>query len=70
MNAEQIYKALVIASDMGLIDVDHEALAKNILSNNHFLQDYNHRREGLPVFWAVAAKARSDTPAGDSTPPF
>lgn len=54
MDAKQIYTVMAVAADMGLISFDFEALCKRTLTDSHFLQVFDHKRDGISYIWAVA----------------
>lgn len=54
METKQIYTILVIADDMGLIEINHKALVERVLGDEGLLQSFDQTRDGLSVFWALA----------------
>ncbi|MEQ9027547.1 MAG: 3'-5' exonuclease [Aggregatilineales bacterium] len=54
MEAKEIYTVLAVAADMGLINFNFDELCKRTLADGHFLQVFDHKRDGVSYIWAMA----------------
>ena len=72
MEAKEIYTVLAVAADVGLINFNFDELCKRTLADGHFLQIFDHKREGTSYIWAVAdlLEERLESPGAQASATF
>lgn len=60
MKADEIYEVLLAADVLGLIRVNSEEVLESVLTNSEFLQGFDHKADGDPVYRAVALLVELD----------